>query len=124
MVLYYITLEKNNCMKEICICGNLGANATRRTSSDGKELMTFSVAVNDTKGDTLWFNVVSNMRKSFEFLVKGQCVCVIGDLQVSLYNNKIDLSVFADRIELCGRAQSSPAPGDAQAKEEPSADVY
>ena len=36
-------------MKCIAIVGNLGANAVRRTTSDGRELMTFSVAVNDGK---------------------------------------------------------------------------
>lgn len=106
-------------MKSITICGNLGANAVRRTTSDGKELMTFSVATNDANCVT-WFNVVSNMRKSFEYLVKGQCVCVVGDLQVSDYKGRVDLSVYADRIELCGKSasesQSSPgeqAQGDA-----------
>lgn len=96
-------------MKTISICGNLGANAIRRASSDGREFMTFSVAVNDAKDKTLWFNCISSMRKSFEYLVKGQCVCVVGDLQVDLYQGKIDLSVNVDRLELCGK---NPAQGD------------
>lgn len=93
-------------MKTITICGNLGANATRRQSSEGKEFMTFSVAVNDAKNNVTWFNCISGMRKSFDYLVKGQCVCVIGDLQASLYNNNIDLQVYADRIELCGKSNA------------------
>lgn len=96
-------------MKTITICGNLGANAIRRQSSDGKEFMTFSVAVNDAKGSVTWFNCISGMRKNFDYLIKGQCVCVVGDLQASLYNNNIDLQVYADRIELCGKAV---APGE------------
>lgn len=100
-------------MKSITISGNLGANAVRRTTSDGKELMTFSVATNDANGVT-WFNVVSNMRRSFDYLAKGQCVCVVGDLQVSEYKGKVDLSVYADRIELCGRSagESQSSPGE------------
>lgn len=91
-------------MKQITIYGNLGANAVLRTASDGRQLMTYSIAVNH--GDsTLWFNCVSNYReKLFPYLLKGQAVCAVGDLQVNLYNGKIDLSVSVDKCELCGRA--------------------
>lgn len=90
-------------MKSITIIGNLGANAVRRVASDGKELMTFNVAVNQGDREPVWFNCICNLReKLLPFLVKGQGVCVIGDLSASTYNNKIDLSVNADRIELIG----------------------
>lgn len=90
-------------MKSITIIGNLGANAVRRVASDGKELMTFNVAVNQGNNEPVWFNVVSNLReKILPYLVKGQGVCVIGDLSAGIYNNRVDLSVNADRIELCG----------------------
>ena len=90
-------------MKCITIIGNLGANAIRRTTSDGRELMTFNVAVNSGKDVTTWFNCVSNMReKLLPFLVKGQGVCVMGDLSAGLYNNQIDLTINVDKVELCG----------------------
>lgn len=89
-------------MKCITIIGNLGANAVRRMTSDGRELMTFNVAVKQGES-TVWFNCVGNLReKVFPYLVKGQCVCVIGDLRAGLYNNDIDLSVNIDKVELCG----------------------
>lgn len=95
-------------MKCITIVGNLGANAVRRMTSDGRELMTFSVAVSERKDETIWFNVVTSLReKLFPYLLKGQCVSVIGDLSVGTYNNKPDLTVNADRIELCGKAPES-----------------
>ena len=89
-------------MKCISIIGNIGANAVRRTTSDGRELMSFNVAVN--QGETaIWFNCVGVLRERvFPFLVKGQCVCVIGDLQAKIYKNDLDLSVSIDKIELCG----------------------
>ena len=63
-------------MKCITIIGNLGANAVRRTTTDGRELMSFNVAVNQTNGDPVWFNCIGNLReKLLPFLVKGQCVC-------------------------------------------------
>lgn len=90
-------------MKTIIVIGNLGANAVRRMTSDGKELMTFNVAASMPNGDPIWFNCVSNFReKLFPYLVKGQCVCVTGDLRPGVYNNNLDLSISVDKCELCG----------------------
>lgn len=91
-------------MKSISIIGNLGSQVVRRVASDGKELMSFSVAVNVKEGDPIWFNCIGNLRENLlNYLVKGQTVCVIGDLRPSVYNGRLDLTVSIDRIELCGR---------------------
>ena len=100
-------------MKCITIIGNLGANAVRRMTSDGRELMSFNVAVNTgNEQPPVWFNCVGNLReKLLPFLVKGQCVCITGDLTAGIYKNAIDLSINIDRIELCGaRPDSSQTP--------------
>lgn len=98
-------------MKQITIIGNLGANAIRRMTSDGRELMTFNVAVSQRDGDPVWFNCVGALReKVLPYLVKGQCVCVTGDLQAGVYNNKIDLTINIDRIELCGAKPEDKEP--------------
>lgn len=90
-------------MKCITIIGNIGANAVRRSTSDGRELMSFSVAVNDRNNTTTWFNCVGALReKQFDFLTKGQNVAVTGDLSVGVYNGRPDLTVNIDRLELCG----------------------
>ncbi len=90
-------------MKSISIIGNLGADAVRRMTSDGRELMSFNVAVSRGEQTPLWFNCVGNLReKLLPFLVKGQCVCVIGDLRAGVYNNSVDLSIGIDSVELCG----------------------
>lgn len=92
-------------MKEITIIGNLGANAVRRVASDGKELMSFNVAVNSGKDQTTWFNCIGALReKLLPYLVKGQGVCVIGDLTAGVYQNRADLTVNIDKIELCGKS--------------------
>ena len=92
-------------MKQITIIGNLGANAVRRMTSDGKELLSFNVAVNAGQDKVIWFSCVGNMReKLIDYLVKGQCVCVTGDLRPGVYNGLLDLSVSIDKIELCGSA--------------------
>lgn len=95
-------------MKSITIIGNLGANAIRRTAADGRELMSFNVAVNQPGKDPLWFNCIGNMRENLlNYLVKGQCVAVIGDFNPGLYKNNLDLSISIDRVELCGAKPDS-----------------
>lgn len=119
-------------MKQICIVGNIGANAVIRTTSDGRQLMTFNVAVNQTNGDPLWFNCISNYReKLIPYLIKGQGVCIIGDLSVGSYNGRIDLTVNIDRCELCGakpqdHSQSSPANNEPtpEMQEQQIAEIY
>ena len=102
-------------MKQLTIIGNLGANAVQRMTSDGKSLMSFNVAVNVPERDPIWFNCVGNFReKVFPYLIKGQCVCVIGDLRPGLYNGQLDLSVSIDRIELCGAKSGDSATSSQQ----------
>lgn len=105
-------------MKSITIIGNLGANAIQRMTADGKPLMSFNVAVNAAKDSVIWFNCVGNYRENlFPYLQKGQCVCVVGDLQAGIYNNRIDLSVSVDKVELCGRAPESSQPTETTKEE-------
>lgn len=105
-------------MKQVTIIGNLGANAVRRMTSDGRELMTFNVAVNAAKDETVWFNCVGTLReKLFPYLLKGQCVCVTGDISASVYMARVDLTVNIDRVELCGKAPEQTA------QEQPTAPV-
>ena len=93
-------------MKSITIIGNLGANAIRRTTSTGREIMTFNVAVSTTKDEApIWFNCVGTLRENLlPYLLKGQCVCVVGELTARTYKGEIDLSISIDRCELCGKA--------------------
>ena len=102
-------------MKEITIIGNLGANVVTRVASDGKELMTFNVAVNAGKDVTVWFNCIGTKReKLLPYLVKGQSVCVVGDLSVGIYNNRPDLTVNIDKVELCGKAPEQSSQSSAE----------
>lgn len=92
-------------MKQVTIIGNIGANAVIRTTADGRQLMSFNVAVNQANSEPIWFNCIGNCReKLLPYLIKGQCVCVVGDLSVAVYQNRPDLTVNIDRCELCGKA--------------------
>lgn len=99
-------------MKQVTIIGNIGANAVIRTTADGRQLMSFNVAVNQTNADPIWFNCIGNCReKLFPYLIKGQCVCVVGDLSAGVYQNRVDLTVNIDRCELCGKAPEQNSQG-------------
>lgn len=98
-------------MKQITIIGNIGANAVRRTTSEGRELMSFNVAVNVKDAQPVWFNCVGNLRENLlPYLVKGQCVCVVGDLTARVWKDQPDLSISIDRIELCGSKPEESSP--------------
>lgn len=106
-------------MKSVSLIGNIGNPAQVRVTADGKELVSFSVATTNRDKSTTWFGVVGrNSEKLLPYLSKGRQVYVHGDLEVSLYKGNIDLSVFADRIELCGKgdndtqAEHAPTPQD------------
>lgn len=115
-------------MKCITIIGNIGANAVRRVASDGKELMTFNVAVNGSGDTVTWFNCIGNLReKLLPYLIKGQGVCVMGDLSVSVYNGRPDLQINIDKCELCGAKPDQPSQQSAQATapvDQPKPEVY
>lgn len=109
-------------MKCITISGNLGSNAVMRTTADGRQLMTFNVAVNQPNKDPMWFNCVATMReKLFPYLLKGQCIIVIGDLTADVYQGRIDLSVNVDKCELCGKA---PEQSSQTISESPKPEIY
>lgn len=93
-------------MKQVLIMGNIGNPAQMRITADGKQLVTFSIAVNNRDKSTTWFSIVGRASEQLlPYLSKGRQVFVMGDLEVKLYNGNIDLSVFADRIELCGNGK-------------------
>lgn len=95
-------------MKQITIVGNLGSNAVRRVASDGRELMSFNVAVNSGKDSVTWFNCIGSLReKMLDYLVKGQAVVVVGDLVASVFKDRVDLQVNINSCELVGKAPES-----------------
>lgn len=96
-------------MKSISLIGNIGNPAQIRVTSDGKKLVSFSVATTNRDKSTTWFSIVGRGSETLlPYLSKGRQVFVQGDLEVSLYKGNIDLSVFADRIELCGKGDNEP----------------
>ena len=97
-------------MKNINIAGNIGKDAeTRQAGSDN--VTSFSVAVEDRKGrekSTIWFTVDLWGKRGdalAQYLLKGERVCVAGDLSTREHNGKTYLTVRADQVTLMGGRQ-------------------
>lgn len=100
------------------ILGNLGKDAEIK-NINGKDYLSFSVASTEKKGDqevTTWISVLAgNNPNLLPYLRKGQQVFVSGRMTAGIYQSQnsfdIDLSVFAQTLQLCGgkREESQPA---------------
>lgn len=106
-------------MKNIAIAGNLGRDAEFKTTQSGKELCSFSVAVDDGFGEdkgTIWFDV-TKWGKGTEglsrILRKGSKVAVSGELSTREYEGKTYLQVRANDVTIQG------TPGGNQQSDKP-----
>ena len=115
----HIEIEKinpNDIMFIATISGNVGRNAEMRTIN-GKDVMTFSVAVESRRGkdaETTWVRVnYYNGGKLAQYVVKGAKVVVCGRLQVGVYNDKPDVTLWADNVEILKYADRDDEPAAA-----------
>jgi len=103
-------------MLNLTIAGNLGNAAETRTSNDGRQFLTFSVACRTGKDETQWVSVTSTQVNLAQCLTKGQKVVVIGNLKLTEKDGKAYLNLSANNIALMGSNQS----GDTSDKVNPS----
>ena len=76
-------------MKKIIIDGRLTANPELKETKAGK-IATFSIANNDTKDSTEYYNIVawnSNAERAIEHLSKGMKVVIAGSFKKERYTN-------------------------------------
>jgi len=91
------------------IIGNIGKDAEVK-NINGKDYISFSVASTEKQGEqetTTWVSVLASHNQNIlPFLKKGQQVFVLGRQVVKMFqsNNNIgvDISVFAQTLQLCG----------------------
>lgn len=98
-------------MKVVYFAGNLGADA-ETVNANGKEFVSFSVAVKLSKEDTEWVRVSTSQTSLAPYLKKGTLVSVVGTESVQVYTDKsgqakAQSKVSALRIQLLGGGQSS-----------------
>lgn len=96
-------------MKQILIVGHLVRDPEQRTTTDGVNMTTFTVAVNtrNKSGETTDYFRVTAWRWLAEncsrFLAKGSKVLVQGNLSAGVYTSqgeaRINLDVAADKVE-------------------------
>lgn len=105
-------------MQKITIIGNLTADPELRTTTTGKDVCTFTVAVNRPKRNgedqgADFFRVSAWDKRGkvcAEYLSKGRKVAVIGTVSVHAYSNKngepaASLEVFAEDVEFLSSAE-------------------
>lgn len=89
-------------MKQIQIIGNIGREPQLVTRTNGKDYLTFSVAVTIPNG-TEWYGVCApNLEKIRPYLTKGRMVFIQGTPRFSVYKDMVDVTIFADSVQLCG----------------------
>lgn len=118
-------------MKTITIAGNIGKDATTRTTQGGEKVTGWSVAVEDRNGQekrTIWFDCTLWGKRGeslAQYLTKGTRVAVAGDLSTRDHEGKTYLTVRADQVTLLGggekreeRSERAPAGGKSSMDDE------
>ena len=111
-------------MNKLTIIGNVTRDPETRTTSNGKNVCSFTVAVNSRKSEKADFFRVSAWDKKAElcqqYLAKGRKVAVMGPVSVSVYQSnsgetRADMNVNADEVEfLSPRSEAQPAQPEPQ----------
>lgn len=104
-------------MNKITLIGNLTNDPDLKTTNNGVQVCTFTIAVNRrfSKDQTDFFriNVWRNLGETCKkYLAKGRKVAVIGELQARTYQTKdgktmMSLDVQADEVEFLSSATST-----------------
>lgn len=103
-------------MKSITIAGNIGKDATTRTTQGGDTVTEWSVAVEERNGRdkrTIWFECSMWGKRGeglAQYLTKGSKVSVSGDLSTREHDGRTYLTVRADQVTLMGGGQERDAP--------------
>lgn len=94
------TTKTQSAMLNGTISGNLGRDCESRTIN-GKEYTIFSVAAKTGREETTWIKVnYYGGGKVRDLLRKGAGVICTGRLSVGVYNEKPDITLWADNVEI------------------------
>lgn len=101
-------------MKTIVIAGNIGKDATTRTTQGGDKVTGWPVAVEERNGQdkrTIWFDCTlwgARGEKLAQYLTKGSKVSVAGELSTREHEGKTFLTLRADQVTLLGGGEARP----------------
>lgn len=107
-------------MNKVIILGNITKDLEVKTTSSGKSILSFSVAVNGHTKDTpvdfidcvAWEKTAENISKFFS---KGRKILVEGELKSRTYQNKSGdkvkvLEVWVNGFDFVDKKEASPQP--------------
>ena len=108
-------------MNKITLIGNLTHDPEVRSTQTGKNVCTFTIAVNRKKvsepqTDFFRINAWGNLADvCARFLSKGKKVAIIGELQARTYEDRqgktrLSLDVVADEVEFLSPKEDAPKP--------------
>lgn len=103
-------------MFKIIFTGHLGRNPEKRISKEGKPLVTFSVASNKSKDNTVWVDCIVTDRLAEiaeKWLQKGSKVLIEGSPSVNAYISKdgkasASMQCFVNNLEMLGGGDNQP----------------
>ena len=106
-------------MNKLTIIGNLTADPEMRVTTTGRNVCTFTVAVNRRDGEADFFRVSAWEKRGEvckKYLTKGKKVCVIGPVSVHTYQansgeTRANLEVTADDVEFLSSNSSNGSNG-------------
>jgi len=99
-------------MNQINIIGRIGKDPESRTTTSGKQVASFSVAVNrkfknqDGEYDSDWFNVTvwgAQSEYVMNYLGKGRLVAVSGRMESRKHEDKTYWDLVADNVQSLDR---------------------
>lgn len=102
-------------MQKFVFIGNLVKDPEERTTNSGKKVATFTVAINERKGDNALFVSCTAWERTAEPIMKwakkGTKIGVIGRISAHAYKGKdgeprAQIDVTVDNFEFCGEKRS------------------
>lgn len=107
-------------MQKISIIGSLGRDAEQK-EINGKTFIIFSLAEKGSRNqETTWYNVLYRTDRDalLNYLKSGQMIYAEGRLSAKTYQAKdgswkVDLTIFANELQLCGGKAENNAPAAA-----------
>lgn len=88
-------------MNNLTIAGNVGRDAEVKSTQSGDDVASFSVAVNDGKDKTTWFDCSlwgDRARKLAPYITKGSKITVSGAVSAREYQGKAYLQVRVSQV--------------------------
>ena len=104
-------------MQIITVAGKLGRDAELRSTNNGDQVCSFTVAVDQRNGrdkTTNWYRVSLWGKRGealAQYLTKGASVTVVGEFSLGEYEGKPQLNIRASEIALQGGRQADGSQG-------------